>query len=217
MVLSFKRVKKLSIAAIGLTLAAAFTGLEAKSANAALFIDQQQSSSNVNMANFSQSDLAQSFKPTANNVAGAAIKLTEDIGTVGDVKISLWNALPNAGGKVLATGKALKQFPDAWTEVFWNPVVVTPNKTLFLVFESLSDLTITGDINNPYANGQVYANSGFQSFPYYDYTFRTYYDDSFGIQSVPEPTSVLGVMTFITFIGVSATKCKKQQSALYKG
>ncbi|BBD64255.1 hypothetical protein NIES4072_20830 [Nostoc commune NIES-4072] len=91
MVLSFKSVKKLSVAVIGSALAAAFIGLEAKSANAALFIDQEQSSSNVNMAYFSQSDLAQSFKPTANNVAGAAIKLTKGIGTVGDVKISLLN------------------------------------------------------------------------------------------------------------------------------
>ena len=213
MVLSFKSIKRLSIAAIGSALAAGFIGLEAKSANAALFIDQEQSSSNVNMANFSQSDLAQSFKPTANNVAGAAIKLTQGIGTVGDVKISLWNAQ----GTVLASGIALGQLPDAWTEVFWNPVAVTPNNTLFLVFESLSDLGIAGDTNNPYPNGQVYANKGFQPFPYYDYTFRTYSDDSFGMQSVPEPTSVLGLMTFIAFIGVSATKCKKQQSILYKG
>ncbi|MEH1841070.1 MAG: PEP-CTERM sorting domain-containing protein [Nostoc sp.] len=122
----------------------------------------------------------------------------------------------NGQGNVLATGVALEQFPDAWTEVFWNPVAVTPNQTLLLVFESLSDLAIAGDINNPYPNGQVYANKGFQSFPYYDYTFRTYSDDSFGMQSVPEPTSVLGLMTFIAFIGVSATKYKKQQSALYK-
>ncbi|WP_229453815.1 DUF4082 domain-containing protein [Nostoc sp. CHAB 5715] len=202
----------MSVAVIGSALAAAFMGLEAKSANAALFIDQEQSSSNVNMAYFSQSDLAQSFKPTANNVAGAAIKLREGIGTVGDVKISLWNAQ----GTVLASGIALGQVPDAWTEVFWNPVVVTPNQTLFLIFESFSNLAIAGDTNNPYPNGQVYANRGFQSFPYYDYTFRTYADDSFGIQSVPEPNSVLGLMTFIAFIGVSATKCKNQQSALYK-
>ncbi|WP_375513114.1 PEP-CTERM sorting domain-containing protein [uncultured Nostoc sp.] len=213
MVLSFKSVKRLSIAVIGSALAAAFIGLEAKSANAALFIDQEQSSINVNMAYFSQSDLAQSFKPAANNVAGAAIKLTQGIGTVGDVKISLWNGQ----GNVLASGIALGQLPDAWTEVFWNPVAVTPNKTLFLVFESLSNLAIAGDTNNPYPDGQVYANRGFQSFPYYDYTFRTYSDDSFGMQSVPEPTSVLGLMTFIAFIGVSATKCKKQQSILYKG
>lgn len=75
MILSFKSVKKLSIAAIGSALVAGFIGLEAKSANAALFIDQEQSSGNEIMADFSQPDLAQSFKPTANNVAGAAIKL----------------------------------------------------------------------------------------------------------------------------------------------
>ncbi|MEH1874548.1 PEP-CTERM sorting domain-containing protein [Nostoc sp.] len=212
MVLSLKSGKKLSNAAIGAAFAAAFIGLAAKSANAALFIDQEQPSINAKMAYFSQSDLAQSFKPAANNVAGAAIKLTEGVGTVGDIKISLWNGQ----GKVLASGIALGQVPNAWTEVFWNPVVVTPNKTLYLVFQSLSDLAIAGDVNNPYPDGQVYANRGFQSFPYYDYTFRTYSDDSFGIQSVPEPTSVLGLMTFIAFIGVSATKCKKQQSALSK-
>ena len=213
MVLSSKSVKKLSIAAIGSALAVTFIGLEAKSANAALFIDQEQSSNTVNMANFSQSNLAQSFKPTANNVAGAGIFLKEGIGTIGDVKISLWNPFANGGAQLLATGTALRQVPDTWTEVFWNPVAVTPNKTLLLVFDSLSNLAIAGDLNNPYPNGQVYANRGFQSFPNYDYTFRTYSDDSFGMQSVPEPTSVLGLMTFCTFIAVSATKCKKQQSA----
>jgi hypothetical protein len=35
----------------------------------------------------------------------------------------------------------------------------------------------------------VYANSGYGSFPSYDYTFRTYSDNAFG-NNVPEPASM---------------------------
>ena len=53
-------------------------------------------------------------------------------------------------------------------------MAITPNTTYYLVFSGNSTLAIEGDTNNPYPNGQVYANPGYGSFPTFDYTFRTF-------------------------------------------
>jgi hypothetical protein len=61
---------------------------------------------------------------------------------------------------------------------------------LYLVFTSTNDrLGIDGDGLNPYSRGQTYANSGYVPFASYDYTFRTYYDDS--LNTVPVPGAML--------------------------
>ena len=101
---------------------------------------------------------------------------------------TLWDALPNAGGTQLATGSAAGSSND-WLDVFWTPVVVTPNTDLFLVFVG----TVTSgqpayafNDGNPYPSGILYANAGFDPFPDLDLTFRTWSD-------VPEP-NVLGLL-----------------------
>ena len=181
-------------------LAAAFlivvslTGL----ATAAGAIDQQQTDASVYMAAFSQTDLAQSFQQSHDNVAGAGIFLQPGVGSTDNVTIALWDALPNAGGNLLASDSELGTQGN-WVDVYWTPVTVIPGDTRFLVFSGNSTLGIAGSINDPYPYGQVYANPGYGSFPSFDYAFRTYYEGDF---IVPLPGAVI-----LGFLGLSSAGC----------
>lgn len=169
---------------IALAITLAFAG----AAQAAVVLDQDAPANNAYMAGFGQTDLAQSFKQSTSNIAGAGIHLWSGGGT-GDITISLYDQLPNNGGNLLAsaTGTGVS---DNWLDVFWSPVSIVADTTYFLVFTSSnSSMGINGDTNNGYSGGQVYANSGYGSFPSYDYTFRTYSDNAFG-NNVPEPASM---------------------------
>jgi hypothetical protein len=143
----------------------------------AQLIDQNQPSSTILMAAFSQGDLAQSFKQTNANISGAGILLYDGIGTTDNVTISLWDALPNAGGTMLASASATGTNGE-WVDVFWGVVPIAPATTYYLVFDGNTTLGIGGDTNNPYPDGFVYANDGFQPYSGFDYTFRTYYDET---------------------------------------
>jgi len=154
----------------------------AMSASAQL-IDQNQPSGPVYMAAFAQTDLAQSFQQTNNNIVGAGILLQSGVGGTDNVTISLWTLLPNQGGAVmLAQGSAMGT-QGQWVDVFWPLVAVTPATTYYLVFTGNMTLGIAGDVNNPYPFGQVYANPGYGSFPTFDYAFRTYYGQPTAIES----------------------------------
>jgi hypothetical protein len=162
------------------------------SAYAVPFIDQNQPNAPIYMAAFSQTDLAQSFQQASGNIVGAGIFLQPGVGTSDNITISLWNLLPNQLGAINeASGTALGASGN-WVDVFWNPVSVTPNTTMYLVFTSDNNtLGISGDINDPYPRGQVYANPGFGPFPNFDYAFRTYAEAA----PVPEPATMLLVGT----------------------
>jgi MYXO-CTERM domain-containing protein len=137
-------------------------------------IDQNQPDNSVYMAGFSQGDLAQSFQTqTQNFISGAGIFLQAGIGDTDNVNISLWDALPNAGGNMLATGSA-KGVQGDWVDIFWSPVGISQNTTYFLVFDGNTSLGIAGSVSNPYPFGDVYANPGYNQFPGFDYTFRTW-------------------------------------------
>lgn len=138
-------------------------------------IDQNQPSGPVYMAGFAQGDLAQSFMQTNENISGAGILLQASVGSSDNVTIQLWDNLPNAGGTMLAEASATGT-AGTWVDVFWAAVEITPATTYYLVFTGNSTLGIAGDTANPYPNGNVYANSGYQPFTGYDYAFRTYYD-----------------------------------------
>ena len=144
-------------------------------------LDQNQPSGPDYMAAFSQGDLAQSFMQTNENIAGAGILLQSGVGSTDNVTIQLWDALPNAGGTMLAEASAAGT-AGTWVDVYWTPVTITPSTTYYLVFLGNSTLGITGDTNNPYPNGYVFANPGYTPFPGYDYAFRTYYDTELSIE-----------------------------------
>lgn len=147
--------------------------LTAGSAAAQYVIDQNQPSGPSPMAAFSQTDLAQSFQPGVTPCSGAGILLDPGFGTTDTVTIQLWTGLPNAGGTMLAQGSALGTAGE-WVDVHWMPVPVTVGQTYYLVFVGNTTLAIAGDTSNPYPYGQVYANAGYESFPSFDYAFRTW-------------------------------------------
>lgn len=143
-------------------------------------IDQNQPSATLYMAGFSQGGLAQSFQQTNTNISGAGIYLQADIGSSDNVTIQLWDNLPTSGGTMLAEASATGIAGD-WIDVFWAPVTVTPAVTHYLVFTGNTTLGISGDLNNPYPYGCVYANN-YSQFLSYDYAFRTYYDDDVSLE-----------------------------------
>lgn len=150
------------------------------SANAEIIVDQSQLFSGLVLAHFYQGNLAQSFMQNADNIAGAGtgIKLNGSLGTNDSITISLYNALPNAGGKLIISGTTNKVTIMGFAEVFWTPTAIIPNTTYFLVFTSTNkDLGIKGIMVNLYKWGYAYANAGFKPFQDFDYTFKTFADD----------------------------------------
>ena len=170
-------------------------------AGATPLINQEANVHAVNMANFSQRDLAQSFQQSAPTIAGAGIFLVPDMGRTDTVTISLWNNLPNAAGTMLAQA-SVAGTAGQWADVFWSPVAIAANTTYYLVFGGNNTLAIAGDTNNGYGLGQVYANTGYQSFANFDYAFRTF------AAPVPEPTTV-----YLLLAGLSVLLLARRQHA----
>jgi hypothetical protein len=136
--------------------------------------DQQALTNNVYMASFGQADLAQSFIPAASDICGASIYMQNTGPYTGDVTIELWDNLPTMAGTMLATGTVTNVSTDTWADVTWSSVPITPGNTYYLVFTGTNtSMGISGDLNNGYPYGMVYANGGFGAFPSYDYTFKT--------------------------------------------
>lgn len=173
-----------------LTTILSLLSLSAAALVASPIIDQNQIENNAYMAGFSQGDLAQSFKQTNGNISGAGIFLQTGIGSTDTVTISLWDALPNNAGTMLATASIMGT-AGTWADVFWSSVSINAGSTYYLVFSGNSSLGIAGSVSNPYADGMVFANPGYNAFGSYDYTFRTYSEDS---ASVPEATATLPVV-----------------------
>jgi len=156
--------------AIGFVAAAA---LALSSIASADFIDQLQDEASTYMAAFSQGDLAQSFQTQLyDNISGAGIQLYTT-GVEGEITIQLWDFLPTEGGMMMAEGTAVGT-PGEWVDVFWDPVSITPDTTYYLVFEADTGGGIYGSTSNPYEYGMVFANPGYNPFPTFDYTFRTW-------------------------------------------
>ena len=155
-------------------------------------LDQEQNDYSACMATFSQVDLAQSFKPSANTLCGAGIYFLT--GGSGTVTIQLYDNLPNNGGMLLAQGSAPGS--SNWVDVSWPSVSVTPGNTYYLVLTgtNTSDC-LGGSTTNNYANGQTYANGGFLPYPDYDFTFHTYSCSGFDsyLWSTSETTSSITV------------------------
>ena len=176
-------------------------------------INQNAPTNNASMAGFEQGDLAQSFKQSVNNIVGAGIFLDAGFGgSASTLTIELWNALPNAGGAMmLATGSTAINGNNVWADVFWAQTNITAGQTYFLRFlEATTSYGISGDVNNGYANGQVYANAGYDGFSAFDYTFRTYASD--GMAVVPEPATYALMVSGLAMIGGAGVIRRRRQA-----
>jgi hypothetical protein len=179
-------------------------GLGVAASAGTIVVDQSQLSDTVYMANFEQTDLAQSFIPSFGNVAGASVGLQAGIGdgSGGDITIALYDNLPNAGGNLLASGTDPAVLAGQLATFMWTPVTVVAGNTYYLVFTSTDNtLGVGGDTTNPYPSGELFANGGYQAFPVYDFTFQTFSD-----ASVPEPSTAAAV---IFGLGLLATVGKR--------
>lgn len=159
------------------------------SAQAIPVLDQNQDSAGGRLAAFApQATLAQSFRQTNNTLSGAGIFLTALPGFTDTVTISLWDALPGqSGANRLASASGVAQH-DAWLDVYWSPVHLSPATEYFLVFSSVGNVfSLAGNRTNPYASGQAYGGTAFTPISNGDYSFRTYYDRP--TSPVPEPAS----------------------------
>lgn len=169
-------------------------------------IDQNQPVIQVYMAQFMQTDLAQSFIPSANKICGAGLVVWNYGNNTGDITIMLYNNLPNAGGNLLASGTSGFSFGEdmwsTWVDVSWPSVNITPGNTYYLVFTCTNPyVMLSGSIDNPYPYGMVYANPGYYPFPNFDYTFRTYSCDTM----VETPVSNWAVYMAIALMGIAVT------------
>jgi hypothetical protein len=161
---------------------------------AADVVDQNQTDVTGGMSALDTSNVsAQSFQQSASNISGAGILLDPGQGgQTGLVTISLWTTLPDGNGTMLASASAVGT-EGAWVDVFWSPVSITAGTTYFLDFSGDGPLVASGSVNDPYANGQVYAGPSYLSFPDFDFTFRTYSSD------IPTP----GTLGLLSIIGLS--------------
>lgn len=145
-------------------------------------IDQNQPSGPAYMAGFSQGGLAQSFQQTNTNISGAGICLQPGIGSSDNVTIQVWDDIPDSGTPTMLAEASATGTAGEWVDVFWTAVDVTPGTTYYLVFTGNTTLGITGDLDNPYPYGNVFANSGYTPYPSFDYAFRTYWDDNVSLE-----------------------------------
>jgi len=139
------------------------------SGNSGAVLDINQSLNNTCMAFFSPG-VAQQFTAVSTTSCGAGLTFVGS--ATGNLTIQLYNALPNAGGILLASGTTTLS-GQATGDVTWASTPTTIGVQYYLVFSSLNINTcIAGSLSNSYAGGILYANAGFQPFPQYDYTFR---------------------------------------------
>lgn len=138
-------------------------------------VDQNQPSDTTNMAFFSQSDLAQSFQQKLPSLKSAEIFLRDEVGTQDSVTLSVYDGLPNAGGSLVTRGGTVAREGE-WARVRFPRTWLATDQTYYMVLESggSGGLAVSGDTLNPYPLGQVFANPGFNPFPDFDYTFRTF-------------------------------------------
>lgn len=161
----------------------------------AQLIDQVHNKPDTAIAAFSAGGLAQSFKQRAASVAGAGAYVFGSDGFAATVEIALWDGLPNAAGRQLASASAATQ-ADGWVDVFWAPVQVVSGNTYYLVFSGGRGRVLAGDESNGYPDGQVFANN-YDAFPSLDFAFRTY------AAAVPEPATWLLSLLGLATIGVA--------------
>jgi len=136
-------------------------------------LEIEQNETNTCMA-FVAEGVAQAFQPVETMSAGAGFHF-ESAPTAGtDLTLALYDALPPDGGVILASGTTVADGSAVWIDVLWEVTAVVPGNTYFLVVLGTADACMSGTTFDSYPGGDLYANAGYQIFPGWDYTFRTY-------------------------------------------
>jgi hypothetical protein len=172
---------------------------------AAEVVDQSQLIANAAIADFSETDLAQSFTPSYDNVSGAAIQLLNGGTGTADITISLYDHLPGPGATELAAGTEDAVSPGTLAKVeFASPAGVVAGQTYYLVFTSTnSGFGVGGDVNNPYLGGEAYAHAGYMGYPLFDYAFETFSIPG-DVSAAPLPSAACGGLGLLGGLGALA-------------
>ena len=146
-------------------------------ASATDLIDQSQTQTTTLIANLNQTNLAQSFIPSRSNINGGGFYISSGISGTPTATIAVWDRIPNASGAVALGSANVTISTTGWADAYWNRVSLTAGTTYYLSIEitNAGNAIIGGTGFDSYANGIVYANSGYQSYPSLDYAFRTFY------------------------------------------
>jgi len=188
-------------------------------AQSAIVIDQDQPSVNTFAVSMTAPEIAQSFRPAGDNIAGAGVRMEGCCGSgLTELTLSIWTGLPSLGGTQLASGTGttdnstwVSSPSTRWVDAFWSPVAVTPGSLLFLLIESSDGkfgLSGWQCCNSPdaYPDGTAYvAGSGFSL----DYTFHTFTEN--GISAVPELST--WAMMILAFAGIGFMTYRRQEQS----
>ncbi len=180
-------------------LLAGLLALSAGPAPAAIVIDQNQPVADAGFSGYSFLFFpyrTQSFRQSANNIAGAGVLLRGANDNNVNVTLGIWDGKPgDAASNLLASGSGLPTGVDntndqAWFDVFWTPVALTPGTTYYLDVDATNsgELALKTNSYDPYPDGNIFS-SAFAPQTQYDYVFRTYADTTFNQVAIDDPIS----------------------------
>ena len=170
-------------------------------------LEVNQDFSDACMAFITQTGIAQGYQPVEVESAGAGFQFEAPPAAGTGLTVTLYDDLPPNGGVALASGTTVADGASVWLDVFWDVTIVTPGNQYFLVVTGSADTCMSGSLNDVYPGGNVYANAGYQSFPNFDYTFRTYSCDGGGSTCTSTPYVSTAVPFDIDGAGTSTADC----------
>jgi len=167
--------------------------------SAALVVDQDHMLYNSEINRLQSTQVIQSFRQAADNIAGIRARFGNSSGTAitTDVTVTLFDGLPASTPAALAsatvTGVSLGFGGEIELDFLWAVIGITPETEYFLEFTgTYPDISIMGiNAGNSYSRGDYYhGDTLLGKLP--DAAFQTYADDTFGAAEVPEP-GALGI------------------------
>jgi len=158
------------------------------SVNAASLIDQDNSFSSGAFGYIDDLFVGQSFQQDQTNISGAGIFLNPGHAGSGNFTISIYENYSSTPSGLIASGTSdLVNQDSGWVDVFWTPEAILASNTYYIVLEdtAFSGLVVSHSDGDSYSLGNAFWDG--YTYPTYDLSFRTYYDDA---AVVPVPAAV---------------------------
>ncbi|AFU70108.1 secreted protein with Por secretion system C-terminal sorting domain [Psychroflexus torquis ATCC 700755] len=130
------------------------------------------------IANISQGAITQSYQPFEAESSGAGFQFTNPPTAGTNLTLTLYDALPSNAGVALASGTAVADGTAVWLDVFWPITDVVLGDTYFIGVTGSANQCLNGVLSDVYSGGKAFV--GGNTFPNFDFTFRTYSCNSTG-------------------------------------